>query len=77
MCMYGLTTLNASRTGQAPAKKPTRFLSNSKFILDELNTRCDKSHSHEPLMGGRASKAQEYTYELCRSICRGLHKQKE
>ena len=28
-------------------------------------------------MGGRVSKAQEYTVQLCRAICRGLVKQKE
>ena len=27
-CMYGLTTPNEDRTGESPAKKPTKFLSN-------------------------------------------------
>ena len=27
-------------------------------------------------MGGRARKAQEYSYELCRAMCRGFSKQK-
>ena len=27
-------------------------------------------------MGGRASKAQEYTYDVCRAICRGFVEQK-
>ena len=62
-CMYGLVTPNADRTELVPAKKPTRFMSNSWYVLGKLSTRWDKSHAHQPLMGGRASKAQEYTYD--------------
>ena len=58
------------------AKKPTQFMSNSWCILHELATRCDKSHVHQELMAGRASKAAEYPDELCRAICRGLTNQK-
>ena len=75
--MYGLTTPNADRTAMVPAKKPTKFMSNGPFILAELCLRCDKSHDHQPLVGGRASKAQEYPYESCRAICRGLSRQKQ
>ena len=75
-CMYGLVTPNADRTEFVPAKTPTRFMSNSRYVLGELSTRCVKSHVHQPLMGGRAGKAQEYTHDLCRAICRGLVKQK-
>ena len=38
--------------------------------------RCDKSHWHQPLVAGRASKAQEYPDGLCKAICRGLANQK-
>ena len=76
MCMYGLTTPSWDRKSEMPAKKPTTFLSNSWCILEELSTVCDKTHEHQPLMGGRASKAQEYTNELCHAICRGLANQK-
>ena len=75
-CMYGLVTPNADRIELVPAKKPKRFMSNSWHVLGELSTRCDKPLVHQPLMGGRASKAQEYTYDLCRAISRGLVKQK-
>ena len=76
-CMHGLVT-----PGPLPekelmaAKKPTQVMSNSWCILHELATRCDKSHVHQELMGGRASKAAEYPDELCRAICRGLANQK-
>ena len=75
-CMCGLVTPNADRTEFVPAKKPNRFTSNSWYLLGELSTRCDKSHVHQPLMDGRAGKAQEHTYDLCRAICSGLVKQK-
>ena len=75
-CMYGLVKPNADRTELVPAKKPTRFTSNSWHVLGELSTRCDKSHAHQPPTGGRAKKAQEYTYRLRRAICRGLVKRK-
>ena len=64
-CMYWLVTPNADRFGLVPTKKPRRFMSNSWHVPGELSTRCDKSHVHQPLWGGRASKAQEYTYDLC------------
>ena len=76
MCMYGLTTLSEDRKSMVPAKKPTPFMGNGHYILNELSTRCDKTHPHQLLVGGWASKAQEYSYELCRAMCRGLAKQK-
>ena len=57
-CMYGPTTPNAERTAMAPAKKPTKFMSNGPLILAELCFRYNKSHDHQPLMGGRSTKAQ-------------------
>ena len=76
MCMYALTTLSEDRQTMVPAKKPTRFMGNGKCIMSELSTRCDKTHTHQPLMGGRASRAQEYSYELCCAMCRGFARQK-
>ena len=76
MCMHDLTTLIADRSEIVPAKKPTQFMGNGNFVLNELSTRCDKTHAHQLLMGGRASKAQSYNYELCRAMCRGLSEQK-
>ena len=74
--MYGLVTRSGKHGETLPAKKPTRFMSNSWCILQELSVRCDHSHVHQHLVGGRASKAQEYPDELCRAICRGLANQK-
>jgi hypothetical protein len=75
-CMYGLVSPTGNGKEVLPAKKPTRFMSNSWCVLQELSVRCDKSHIHQPLIAGKASKAQEYLDGLCRAICRGLANQK-
>ena len=74
-CAFGLETTVKGVT--LPAKKPTGFLTNSKFIAEELDRRCNGEHNHFSLMEGRAAKAQEYTPELCTAICTGIRKQKE
>ncbi len=52
-CMYGLKT-NGPGGRMVPAQKPTRFLTNSWAIAGELNQKCDRSRTHQPLLGGRA-----------------------
>ena len=73
-CMFGLTT-HCSQTGeQVPAQKPTKFMSNSDLMLSELGVRCDRSHTHEPLLGGRAAAAETYPLKLVLAILRGMQK---
>ena len=74
--MYGLETPFETETGSAPAKKPTMFIANGWRIFHELCTRCDHSNVHQRLVGGRATKSQEYPDGLCHAICRGLANQK-
>ena len=76
-CVFGLKTKGPPGEPDMAAKKPTRFMSNAWCIVDELSIRCDKSHPHQHLVGGRASKASEYPDGLCRAICRGLARQKK
>ena len=45
-CMYGLRTHSDVKGESLPAKKPTRFMSNSWCVLQELSARCDKPHVH-------------------------------
>ena len=71
-CMYGLKTRGSAGSEEFPSKKPIRFVSNSWRVLQELSTRCDKSHDHQQLMGGRAARAAEYFGELCDEVCRVL-----
>ena len=70
MCMFGLVSTDSSST--APAKKPTRILTSSTAIRDQVCRVCDHQHRHVQLVNGRASAAQEYTVEFCDAIIDGL-----
>ena len=70
-CMYGLVTHNQHGDWMA-AKKPTKFATNSVYMARRLGTRCDRSHKHEPLLGGRAAKAALYPSALIHEILRGM-----
>ena len=59
-CMYGLKTPGPDRKTMMSAKKPTAFMGNSWCVMSELSKRCDQSHTHQPLMGGRAKDAALY-----------------
>ena len=71
-CMYGLFSRGQGGCKLVPAKKPRRFMTNSRAIGRELQRRCDKTHPHQTLVDGRASEAARYPDGLCRAICRGI-----
>jgi hypothetical protein len=74
-CAFGLQT-SVLGGGQAPAKKPTRFMSSSAAVLDSLSRRCPGGHSHAPLLGGnRARDAATYPPGLCEAIAQGASEQ--
>ena len=54
-CMFGLETWGSSRAQLVLAKKPTRFMTNSRSIGQELRRKCDGAHPHQPLVDGRAN----------------------
>ena len=74
-CRYGLRT--AGMHGDLlPARKPTRFLSSSEAILEQLSLRCQGTHKHQPLLGNRrAGAAAIYPPGLCRAILAGAEDQ--
>lgn len=74
ICMHGLTTVKQGV--RAPARKPTRFLTNSWCVAMALDKRCDGRHAHIELMEGRAAGAAVYPRQLCETISRAVHKQK-
>ena len=77
MCRFGMTSHIRERDGpRGLVKKPTGFMTSSRCIAAQLDSRCDGSHEHVHLVGGRASAAQVYPDELCRSILRGVVRQK-
>ena len=72
-CMYGLTApLEGDKTQRGPAKKPTRFMTSSSIMRDILSTRCDQSHVHQQLTGGRARDAAFYPMPLVEAILKGI-----
>ena len=75
-CMFGSRTGGSSKTQRVLAKKPTKFMTNSRSIGRELSRGCDGQHSHQPLIDGRAADASRYPLALCRAICRGIAKEK-
>ena len=69
-CMMGLKTWKRGG-GEAPAMKPTRFLTTSKKVATELAVQCDGNHEHQQLTDNRAKQAAIYPEKLCRAICMG------
>jgi hypothetical protein len=74
LCQYGLTTKSGG--GQAPAMKPTRFLSSAEEVLKLLGKRCPREHTHQRLAQGRTRDAAVYPPELCRAMLQGIDAQR-
>ena len=75
-CMYGLTSpVDGNSSKRLPAMKPTRFMTNSLFMQAQLGKRCDHSHSHQQLVGGRARDAAFYPLPLVEAILQGIANQ--
>ena len=70
-----LQNVGANRHQWVPAKKHTRFITNSQDIAKELSRRCPGLHTHQPLLDGWAKSAATYPDGLCKAICRGIAKE--
>ena len=59
LCMYGLRTTSAGVRGAKEefSKKPTKFMTNSARIAEELSRRCRGLHAHQRLIGGKRAEA--------------------
>ena len=71
-CQFGLTTKGATKDIRAPAMKPTKFMSSSSQMLSQLDRRCDRSHTHQHLSGGRCAEAAFYPIPLIKEMLRGI-----
>ena len=56
------------------ARKRTSFMTNCTEIKEELGTKCDGGHEHQPLMSGRAAAPARYPEGVCKAVSRGLLK---
>ena len=70
-CMYGLTTKDANGK-EVKAKTPTQWASSAPHMLKRLSTRCDRTHTHQHLISGRAAAAAYYPPKLISQILRGM-----
>ena len=77
MCRFNMMSHVRERGGeQGLVKKPTGVITSSRCIAAQLDARCDGTHAHVHLVGGRAAGAQVYPDELCMAILRGVVRQK-
>ena len=71
-CEYGLTVPGPNGE-PLPALKPTRWISNSQWMIKRLSRRCSKDHAHQPLTGRHKTRpAEMYSLELCVEFLRGM-----
>ena len=56
-CMFGILTPGDDGSIKA-AKKPTRFMPNSPYMLNEITRLCTGHHEHQHLVAGRAKAAE-------------------
>ena len=70
-CKYGLLTPGPGGV-PAPAKKPTKWASDSPFMLRRLSRRCSGKHKHQHIERGRPAAAALYPLRLITEILRGM-----
>ena len=74
-CMYGLKIRGEDGEGELPARKRTKFMTNSYWIAMELRDKCDGRHRQQHLINRRAKLAAKYPKRVCQAICAGLRNQ--
>ena len=75
-CMYGCTAHSALNDPEPmAAMKPTRSMSNSQAVLNQLSKRCDKTHQHKPLHGKDSEETAYYPLGLINSILKVMNLQ--
>lgn len=74
-CMYGQVAINKKGKVEGVARKRTMHFTNNASVAEEIARKCDGSHKHVSLEGGRAKAAARYPEGLCEAICRGYMKE--
>ena len=70
-CQFGLKV----RPEEELNKKPTGFMSNSPKVLKRLSKKCTGDHPHQPLLHGRAARAEVYPPGLCKAVVQGIREE--
>ena len=73
-CSFGLRARGPDGV-EGPVLKPTRFITNSVAVQQELSVTCRGCKSHVQLQGSLTSKAAIYPKPPCRAVCRGVVQQ--
>ena len=76
-CQFGLTTKGDVEGERMPAMKPTKFITTSPQMIEQLGLRCDRSHKHRHLTGGRCAETAFYPLPLIRAILKGIAKTRD
>ena len=72
-CEYGLVTPSADDPNvMVPAMKPTKFMTNSQAMAEQLCKRCQGNHDHQHLVGNRCAAAAFYPAPLVKAMLRGI-----
>ena len=71
MCQYGMVVEDNPGIMRV-VKKPTRWMSSSRAMLERLKMRCPGYHEHASLLNGRAKQAAIYPEKLCVDILKGM-----
>ena len=70
MCRFGMMSEDVD--GKGFVKKPTRLITNSEHMGEQLSRKCMGGHRHAQLDGGRARVCQVYPDKLVRAILKGI-----
>ena len=70
-CIYGLKTRGLHRGQLIPAKKPAKFMTNSRAIGGELSRKWPGVHQHQCLVDGRVAEAARHPEGLSCSCFAG------
>ena len=65
MCNFGMTA--SDEYGEALVRKRTKILTNSSEVAKRVARKCDNSHRHVHLIGGKAKRAQLYPRAFSRA----------
>ena len=71
-CVFGCIADSDKHDVKVPAMKPTRLMSKSAIILEQVTKTCDRRHAHTPLHGKDCEMAAYDPLPFIRAIITGI-----